>query len=1196
MRFRSLLLVLLCGLFTMSSFAQEDRGRINGLVTDPTGAIIPKAQATLLNEATHVTRTTVSDSAGAYVFEFVIPGVYTVTVTAPGFKQFVATHVRVEVAAHVGIPAPLGVGSTSEVVTVQGTGGDRLRTEDSVLGLTVEARSLNDLPILYSNPYELQLLAPGVTSTTLAEDHTYEGGTESATVDGAQSGNTEFTLDGAPETRNGGAVTTAYIPSRDFVGEVRLITTPYDATLSHTSGGSIDSSLKSGTSQYHGGADFFFQPAGVDAPAYSFGPLTAPVAIYNRESAEVDGPIFRKKLFFFGGYEHQHNKAAASTTTQTVPTDAEKQGNFSALLPLGTTLSNTVACKVGGTTFYVAPYNSYQIFNPFSTTPDPNCPGQYIRAPYAGNILPSIDPVAAKILSYYPEPTGSSSQTSNGQNNFVSNASNVDNYWSIATRLDYDLSDRQKIFGHYIQSYRLQPGKNEYFPNASGQNLTLKNHAILLDYVLTLNPTTVVDVRYSFTRFTTVTSLVAKTTSTDLGINPNAIAGANPEASGFPEVKVTGFATLGNSDPGFEADNIHTAQISLSKSLNRHQIRVGAEWRVYQANQFNSSGEHFVVNSEGTYTKGPENTGAVAATIGQGLASLEDGQSEGSSETLNAATANNTSYWAGYFQDDWKARPNLTLNLGLRYEYGSPISERYNKSITGFASGTQNPIGAQAIANYSALYPGIATAPYYVAPANFSVNGGLVYATPGGKNQPLWTSQTKNFSPRIGFAYTPIPKLVIRGGYGIFYSHLGEYVQYGNATGFTQTTNTVPTNDGGLTFVSNLENPFPGGLVQPSGAANGLLQGVGTSVTFFPQNPSTPYNQRYSLGVQYQLPGDMIFEADYVGSTGEHVRISRDFDAIPDSLLSTSPTRDATQVAINARLTTPVSNPFLGLKIPGNPALATSTTITNSQLTRPYPEFTDVTANLPSGSSNYNAVQLSVQKRFSHGYNLSFAYTQSKLLDAITFLNSGDPKPWYGVSNSDYPRVMSTAGVYELPFGKNKHFFGGTHGILGEAISGFQIQGTYRVQSGQPITFSNAGAILAPGATFGDIGKASPHNASEWFNRQSFVNIVDNASCTGTGATTCYTNTVLQSNLRTYPLRFNNVRQDYENLLNVGALKKFTVINERVNMDLRAEAINVLNHPIFSAPTSDPSSTNFGKITGFANAARVLQFAVEAHF
>jgi hypothetical protein len=1193
---RKLLPILILELCFVAALGQEDRGRVNGLVTDSSGAVIPKATVSLLNEETKVVQNTVSDSAGEYVFEYVVPGVYSVSVSSPGFKQFVATHVRVEVAAHIEIPAALPVGQVNDRVTVQGTGGDRLRTEDAVLGFTVEARSLNELPILYSNPYELQLLAPGVTTTTLAEDHTYEGGTESATINGAQSGNTEFTLDGAPETRNGGAVTTAYIPSRDFVAEVRLITSPYDASLSHTSGGSIDTSLKAGTSQFHGGGDFFFQPSGVDSPAYSLGTTTAPVAIYNRVSAEVDGPIIKRKLFFFGGYEHQHNKQAASTTTQTVPTDAERKGDFSALLPLGTTLSNTVACKVGGTTYYAAPYNSYQVFNPFSTTPDPNCPGQYIRAPYANNILPSVDAVAAKILSYYPEPTGSAVQTTNGANNFVSNVANIDNYWSIASRLDYTLSERQKFFGHYIQSYRIQPGKNEYYPGASGQNLTLKNYATVIDYVNVLNATTVLDVRYSFTRFTTVTSLVAQTTSTDLGINPNAIAGSNPAAHGFPEVKITGFATLGNSDPGFEADNVHVGSISVAKSLNRHQLRTGVEWRQYQANQFNSSGEHFVVNAEGTYTKGPENTGATTATIGQALASLEDGQSEGSQETLNAATANNTTYWAGFFQDDWKITPKLTLNLGLRYEYGSPISERHNKTITGFAFNTPNPVTSQAIAKYTSLYPGSPTAPYYVTPASFTTNGGLVYATPGGQNQPLWISQKKNFSPRVGFAYNPTSKFVLRGGFGIFYSHLAEYVQYANATGFSQTTNTVPSNDNGLTFVSTLENPFPNGLVQPSGAANGLMQGVGTSVTFFPQNPSTPYNVRYSFGVQYSVPGDMIFEADYIGSEGRHVRISHDFDAIPDSLLSTDPTRTAAQTANNTRLTTPVSNPFLGIAIPGNPSESTSTTITNSQLTRPYPEFTDVTANIPAGMSSYNALQLSLQKRFSHGYNLSVAYTQSKLLDAITYLNAGDSKPWYGVSNSDYPRVLSVAGVYELPFGKGKPFFGGAHGMIGEVIHGFQVQGTYRVQSGQPVTFSNAGAILAPGATFSQVGSYSNRNASQWFNRQTFVNIIDNASCTGAGATTCYINTVLQSNLRTYPLRFDNVRADYEDILNVGALKKFAVIGDRVNMDVRAEAINALNHPILSSPTSDPSSTNFGKITGFANAARVLQFAVEAHF
>ena len=179
--------------------------------------------------------------------------------------------------------------------------------------------------------------------------------------------------------------------------------------------------------------------------------------------------------------------------------------------------------------------------------------------------------MAKNILSYYPDPTGSAVATASGQNNYISNVNNIDHYWAL---LPHGLQhlDRQKLFGHFIISERTQPGKNAFFPNASGQTLTLKNRAVVLDYVNTINPTTVLNARYSITRFTTVTSLDAQTTSTDLGVNANALAGANPLAKGFPQVKVTGYATLGNSDPGYEADNIHDAQINISKSLNRHRV------------------------------------------------------------------------------------------------------------------------------------------------------------------------------------------------------------------------------------------------------------------------------------------------------------------------------------------------------------------------------------------------------------------------------------------------------------------------------------------------------------------------------------------------------------------------------------------------------------------------------------------------
>lgn len=1192
MRLKGLWVLLLVILVVGAAFGQEDRGRINGLVTDPSEAVIPKATVTLLNEGTKVTRSTLSDSSGQYVFEFVIPGVYTVTATSPGFKQFAATHVRVEVAAHIGVPVKMQVGDQAEQVTVEGSGGARLRTEDSVLGFTVESRSANELPILYSNPFELQYLAPGVTSTSLSTgNHTYEGGSESTKIDGSQSGQTEFTLDGAPDTRNGGAVTTAYVPSRDFIGEFRLITSPYDASLSHTSGGSIDTSLKSGTQQFHGGASWFYQNPDVDAPTFSMGKTPAPGVSYNRESAEVNGPIVRKKLFFFAGYEHQHNAQPANTSTSTVPTDAEKNGDFSALLALNPKLiTNTPTCVVNKVQKYAPAYNQYQIFNPFSTAPDPNCPGLFLRQPYPGNIITGgISPIAQKILSFYPKPTGSSVETSNGQNNFVSNVLNIDNYFSVATRLDYDLTERQKLFGHFIISKRVQPGKNAFYPGASGQTLTLKNKAGVLDYVNTLNDTTVLDMRYSLTRFTTVTSLDAKTDAVDLGLPADVLAGANPLAHGFPQVKITGFGTLGNSDPGYEADNIHDGQISIAKSLNRHQLKFGVEYRLYQANKADLTGEHLSISTGGSYTKGPDSNG-VTSPIGQALASFEAGIVENTAMTLNAATANNTSYWSGYIQDDWKARPDLTLNLGLRYEYGSPVAERNNKSVAGFAFGTPSPIASQAIANYKAH---ASQAELALLPATgFNVNGGLLYeGTPGSPDHDLWVSQKMNFSPRVGFAYSPTPKLVVRGGFGIFYSHMGEYIQYGNPLGFTQTTNTVATLDNGQTFQATLANPFPNGLVQPSGSSNGLLQGVGSSISFFPQHPKTPYNERYSLGVQYALPGDIIFEADYVGSNGYHIIITRDYNPVANSYLSTSPVRDAAQNAINSTLTTTYPNPFQGIAVPGSSSL-TGSSISGSQLVKPFPQFTGVTAKDPSGFSSYNALQLSLQKRFSHGYNMSVSYSRSKALDAISFLNAGDAKPWYGVSNGDYPNVLSVAGIYELPFGRGKPFFGNAHGFIGQAIHGFQVEGTYRIQSGQPITFNNAGTILAPGAKLSDIGNGpSQHNATQWFNTDAFVNAIPGSTYAKT-----YSSMLLVSNVRTFPLRFNNVRQDYQNLLNLGVMKKFTVFNDRVNMDVRAEAINALNHPVFSAPTSDPASTNFGLITGFGNSSRVLQFAVEGHF
>ena len=1187
MRFRTLLLVCVVLLLIAGASAQEDRGRISGLVTDPLGAVVPRAQVTLTNEETRVTQNTVTDGAGAYTFPLLNPGLYAVTVAAQGFTQFRVDNIRVGVAAHVGINASLQIGKSTDTVKITAGNVAQLNTQDATLGFTVESRSATDLPILYGNPFELQLLAPAATSTSLSTgNHTYEGGSESSTVNGSQSGRTEFTLDGAPDTRNGGAVTTAYIPSRDFIGEFRLITSPYDASIAHTSGGSLDTSIKSGTSQFHGNATFFYQDPHVDAPQFSQGPSKAPALKYHRESGDVGGPILRRKLFFFAGYEHQYNLQAASTTTQTVPTVAEKQGDFSSLLAIGKTQTATYTCPSTGKKIKTAPFNQYQIFDPFTTAPDPNCPGLFVRQPVPNNIITNMDPVAKKILSYYPDPTGSATEQPNGQNNFVSNAANVDRYWDVLSRLDYTINDRQKLFGHFLISKRLQPGKNLFFPGASGKTNLLQNKAAVLDYVNTLNNSTLLNLRYSLTRFFTSSTIDAKTSASQLGINSNATAGAPSIALGFPYVSISGYAELGNADPSFEADTIHDAQLNLTRTVGRHQLRAGAEWRLYQANQADYTDEKLFIQSKGSYTLGPSSA-LSGSPLGQALAGLEFGITEGTKEALNAQTANNTSYWSGYLQDDWKVDRKLTINLGLRYEYFGAISERHGKSITQFDTSVQSPIAAQAIANYATRTNASELA--LVPAADFTVNGGVRFAAPG---QALWHPQSGNFSPRLGFAWNPVTRLVARGGFGIFYQHIGEYVQYGNPLGFSQTTATVPTLDNGQTFQATLENPFPDGLVQPSGNSYGLLQNIGQSISqFYLHNAKSPMTEHFSLGIQYALPADMMLSADYVGTLGRHLRITRDFDPVPNSILSTSPVRDASMDAINARLSAAYPNPFQGIDVPGSSSL-TGKTISGSQLVRPFPEFTGLTAGDEAGMSNYNGLQVSAQKRFSHGYNMSVSYSWSRTLDALTFLNPGDPKPWYGTSNTDYPQVLSIASIYELPFGHGKPFFASTPHWADEIIRGFQVEGTYRIQSGQPLTFNSSGTVLKPGARLSDINGPSIHNYQQWFNTNAFENVAD-----ATAAGVNYANSLaLVSHVRTFPFRFNNVRQDYQNLLNVGAMKKFSVYQERVHMDVRAEAINALNHQVYSNPNTDPSSASFGKIGGPGNSSRQLQFAVECQF
>ena len=517
----------------------------------------------------------------------------------------------------------------------------------------------------------------------------------------------------------------------------------------------------------------------------------------------------------------------------------------------------------------------------------------------------------------------------------------------------------------------------------------------------------------------------------------------------------------------------------------------------------------------------------------------------------------NPGYAGVYFQDDWRLTSRLTLNLGLRYDYDGPSTERFNRSVRNFDFVTASPVDAQARANY-------AKSPIPEVPvASFRSVGGLLFAGVGGNPRALWERDRNNFSPRIGLAWTPARNFVVRTGYGVYYDQLGVSRRDINMTGFSTSNALTASPDNGLTFIASLANPFPGGLRQPAGAAGGLMTNLGQGVSFFNPTPVNPYVQRWTLSVQRSLPANVLAEVSYVGNRGTKLSVSRQLDATPAQYLSQSPVRDQPTVDF---LTARVANPFYPL-LPGTGLAAAQ--IARSQLLRPYPQFTGISVGLPAGSSWYHAMQVRVEKRFAQGYTFQTSYSWSKLMEATDYRNATDLVPEHVISAQDRPHRLVVSGIYEFPFGHSKRWLASGR-VLGHLVGGWQAQGIYTAQSGAPLGFGNP---LFRGDVH-DIplprGERSP---DLWFNRDAgFDRVAANQ---------------LANNIQIFPTRLTGVRQDGQNIWNLSLIKNFR-IRESLRMQLRAESQNALNHAHFNAPNVNPVSSLFGIVSGTAGNPRLM--------
>jgi len=633
----------------------------------------------------------------------------------------------------------------------------------------------------------------------------------------------------------------------------------------------------------------------------------------------------------------------------------------------------------------------------------------------------------------------------------------------------------------------------------------------------------------------------------------------------FPVVTIDGMAQLGETGGTRFITNYHNVSGGFTKITGDHSIRWGGEFRLMRENTVNYGNGAPNIDVTAAWTKGPLDN-AAAAPIGQGLASFLFGLPTGGGIDLNASYSEQSTFTGLYVQDDWKATRNLTVNVGLRWEYETAPTERFDRSVRGFDFNTPSPISAVALANY-------AKSPDAALPVSqFATMGVLTFSGINGAPRGYFDTGKKNLAPRLGLAYQLTPKTVLRTGYGFFYDVVGIDGNHANQLGFSQRTNLIPSTDNGLHFTATLANPFPDGLVQPSPVGPNTY--IGRAISFNPNTLLSPYMQRWSLSVQQQLPSRSVLEVSYIGNRGTHLATSRGIDSTPAQYLSRSYLRDAATIAY---LSAQVPNPFNGIPQFAGGGI-TGTTISRGNLLRPYPQYNGITVTDPDGQSWYHSLQTRLDKRFSHGVLFGLNYTWSKYMDATEYLNNTDPVPTHVIAAADRPHSVKINGVWELPIGRGRMLLGHAHPLVDAVAGGWQYQAIWLWQTGAPIGFGN---IVFTGDVHDIVLPADQRTLSQWFNT--------NAGFDKNSAN------ALANNIRYFPLRLTGVRAPAQNYWNMSLFKQFK-LRERLKLQVRTEWEGALNTPQFAAPNAAPANSLFGSINGTQGEARRIYVGLKLVF
>ena len=1137
-------------------FGQIITASVEGIVLDPAGAAVPNARLRALDTSTGLEVRAVTAADGRYSFPSLPPGgPYTITVEVPGFTTQERSGITLEVNQALRLDFSLKIGAATETVQVTAA-APLVESTTASMGQVVTSKSIGDLPLNQRNPYSLVFLAPGVEG-----DVSFTYNSANFSINGGRPGTTDMLVDGIPSAPNlaNPIVGIAVFPSVDAVQEFKVQTNMYSAEFGRSGSGIINIIYKSGTNRFHGSLYEFLRNSDLDANSFYSNLNGTPLPNFKRNQfgGSIGGPVEipriykgKDKTFFFFDYEGLRQGAAATLQT-TVPTALQRTGDFSQTLNASGQLVT--------------------IYDPTTTVAQGT---GYVRSPFPGNVIPGdrIDLVAKNIVNYYPLPNRSGALYT-GVNNYYVASNNILDSNSIDVKIDEDLSDRSRFFVRYSRQSLNSPAP-VYLPSAirvaqnAPDNQAQTNNSAAIDYTLTLSPSDLLEMRYGFAR------IKLNYQSLSLGFNPSTLGfpdyiASNADHLLFPGIAATNYYSLGNPqqgdtrDPGFET---HILAIENTHILAAHTLRFGAETRLLRSNDTESGSSTGNFSFTPAITQGP-NPNAASTIAGNAIASLLIGVGSGSMLIDSKDDATQSHYFGAFVQDDWKVTRRLTLNLGLRYDLDIPRTERYNRMET-FNETIPSPLAATT---------GIA-----------GLRGGTVFVGVNGFGRRQFDPQYTNFNPRFGFAFEATPKTVFRGGYGIFYA---ASLRIANATigneGFSASTDYTGSPNG-LTPSVYISNPFPTGINRPGGNTQGLLTGIGTSF----ENPLTgdntvPYMENWDFDVQRELPGDILVDAAYVGSHGVNLNMAGEGNFNINQLTPAA-------IALGTQLQQSVSNPFYGIITTGPEA---ARTIPLSYLAAPFPQFTTVYASFPTGGySDYNAFQLRVEKRFSHGLTTLLSFTGQKLIDDFSQLsnvgnetggiqNVYNEKAERAVSSNDRSRRLVISGTYQLPFGRGQALGKNWSRAVDSLIGEWQVNGIYTYQTGFPLSVTAANSCTNCG-----VNTIRPNN-----NGQS-------AETSGAVSQRLkeYFNTAVFS--QPAPFTFGNaprtlpdVRAPSGHNIDFSLFKMFKPM-ERLTVEFRAEAYNLINQVVFGMPNLSINSNQFGVISSQANSPRTVQFGLKLLF